>query len=189
MARGNKPTCGAKTRQDGSAEYCGLPAGWGSDHPGAGRCKLHGGKTVTQRVQADKIRAEQEVRAVLAELDVTPVEDPLTALMQLAGQVLAWQSATSALVNRLGAEIRYEGVAGGEQLRAEVQLYERAMDRAEKVLSSIARLNIEDRLAQISEAQAERVIAAIDAALATAGVTGQQAVLARGVAARKLRAV
>jgi len=24
-------------------KYCELPAGWGTDHPGTGRCKLHGG--------------------------------------------------------------------------------------------------------------------------------------------------
>ncbi|WP_327066887.1 hypothetical protein [Kitasatospora sp. NBC_01302] len=126
---------------------------------------------------------------MLAELDVAPVDDPLTALMQLAGQVLAWQEATADLVNRLGDQVRYEGMAGGEQLRAEVQLYERSMDRAEKVLSSIARLNIEERLAQISEAQADRVLAAIDAALAAAGLAGAEATRARQVAARHLRAV
>lgn len=189
MANGNKPVCGSKTRQEDSAEFCGLPAGWGTDHSGIGHCKLHGGKTKGQRLQADRVRADREVRAVLADLDVAPVDDPLTALMQLAGQVLAWQEATATLVNRLGDEVRYEGMAGGEQLRAEVQLYERSMDRAEKVLSSIGRLNIEERLAQISEAQAERVIAAIDAALTAAGLSGDQASKARQVAARHLRAV
>jgi len=33
-------TCDAQNR-DG--EPCGLPAGWGTDHPGEGRCKHHGG--------------------------------------------------------------------------------------------------------------------------------------------------
>jgi len=42
----NKPQeniCGAKTKGDG--EPCKRPAGWGTDHPGVGRCKLHGGAT------------------------------------------------------------------------------------------------------------------------------------------------
>lgn len=34
------PECGAKNRQ---GEPCQRPAGWGTDHPGEGRCKLHGG--------------------------------------------------------------------------------------------------------------------------------------------------
>jgi len=33
-------TCGAKTR---AGMPCRRPAGWGTDHPGEGRCKLHGG--------------------------------------------------------------------------------------------------------------------------------------------------
>jgi hypothetical protein len=33
--------CEAKTRQTGRP--CSRPAGWGTDHPGRGKCKLHGG--------------------------------------------------------------------------------------------------------------------------------------------------
>jgi hypothetical protein len=35
-------TCGATTSADGD-EGCALRAGWGTDHVGEGRCKLHGG--------------------------------------------------------------------------------------------------------------------------------------------------
>lgn len=38
MSEKNK--CGAKTR---SGTPCKRPAGWGTDHVGSGRCKLHGG--------------------------------------------------------------------------------------------------------------------------------------------------
>lgn len=38
-----KKTCGAKLK-NGSG-YCTQPAGWGTDHVGEGRCKLHGGST------------------------------------------------------------------------------------------------------------------------------------------------
>lgn len=189
MAYGNKPVCGSKTRQEDSAEHCGLPAGWGTDHPGIGHCKLHGGKTKGQRILADRVRADREVRAVLAELDVEPVDDPLQALLTLGGQVLAWQEAAATLVNRLNDQIRYEGAAGAEQLRAEVALYERAMDRAAHVLGLIAKLNIEERMVAVSERQADTIIAAIDAALAHAGVTGGAAADAKRVAARHLRAV
>jgi len=34
--------CGATKRND-SGEPCSLPAGWGTNHVGEGRCKLHGG--------------------------------------------------------------------------------------------------------------------------------------------------
>ena len=38
-----KAKCGAKKRKSGT---CRQPAGWGTDHPGEGRCKLHGGASV-----------------------------------------------------------------------------------------------------------------------------------------------
>jgi hypothetical protein len=189
MPAGSKPACGAKTRQEGAAPTCSLSAGWGTDHPGTGHCRLHGGNTPAQKTRARKIQADKEARAVLAELQVDPVEDPLTALAQLAGQVLGWQKATAVLVNRLGEEIRYEGRAGAEQLRAEVQMYERAMDRASTVLSTIARLDIDGRLARIEETKAQILMDAVQAGLAAIGVIGEQADKVKQVMARKLRAV
>lgn len=38
----DKKYCGAKTR---AGTPCRRPAGWGTDHVGEGRCKLHGGKS------------------------------------------------------------------------------------------------------------------------------------------------
>lgn len=35
--------CNARTRQEGAKPYCSLRAGWGTQHAGTGRCKLHGG--------------------------------------------------------------------------------------------------------------------------------------------------
>lgn len=35
--------CGTRTRQATSNPVCHRPAGWGTSHPGVGRCKLHGG--------------------------------------------------------------------------------------------------------------------------------------------------
>ena len=57
---------------------------------------------------------------------------------------------------------------------AEVQVFERAMDRAVTVLATIARLNIDERLAKISEQQAALVREALNRALADAGVPREQ---------------
>ncbi|MEV5940303.1 hypothetical protein [Streptomyces sp. NPDC051994] len=133
-------------------------------------------------------RVEVEARAVLAELGVAPVDDPLKQLLALAGQVLAWQKATAELVNRLD-DVRYESAGGSEQIRTEVVLYERAMDRAAAVLTAIARLNIEERLAVIGEKQVDTVIRALEAALASVGIRGDEAAHAKNVAARHLRAL
>lgn len=154
-------------------------------------CLAHGGKAKQNLRAAERRLAEAKlevkVSQVLAKLDVAPIDNPLTELSQLAGQVVAFKNALAERVNTL-SEIRYQGGAG-EQIRAEITLYERALDRVNTVLGTIARLNIDERLAAISERQAEVVIAAIDVALAHAGVTGETAAGARRAAARRLRAV
>jgi len=42
------PICGAKNR---AGDPCHRPAGWGTDHVGYGRCKLHGGKSKGAKVK------------------------------------------------------------------------------------------------------------------------------------------
>lgn len=155
-------------------------------------CGYHGGKSPQALKAAAKRIAEvqlnEQANKLLVKVGANPVDNPLTALSQLAGEVLAFKEALGERVNALGDEIRYKGGAG-EQLRAEVALYERAVNQASTLLSNIARLNIDERLAAISEKQTETVIKAIDAALLYAGVTGDVAAGAKKVAARHLRAV
>ena len=61
------------------------------------------------------------------------------------------------------------------------------MDRANTVLSSYARLRIDDRLAVISKQQADMVMRAIEAVITLFGATGDRATEARTLAARHLR--
>ncbi|MEW2164414.1 hypothetical protein AB0912_15680 [Streptomyces sp. NPDC007084] len=154
-------------------------------------CRVHGGSAPQNRAAGERrvaeARLEEETRRALAILDVPPVENPLTALSELAGQVIAWKDALAERVNELH-RIRYTDDKNAEQLRSEVVLYERAMDRCVTVLGTIGRLRIDERLAAISEQQATTVIGAIEAALTHAGVTGAEATAAKAVAARHLRA-
>jgi hypothetical protein len=177
---GPRLKCGG-TNRDGRP--CGNAAGKGTDHVGAGNCANHGGCTRSGRMAA----VREQARAELAALDVDPVGDPLTQLALLAGQVLAWRDSMADRVNDLGS-LRY-GTEGGEQLRAEVALWERALDRAERVLVAMARLNIDERLARITEAQVDLVEKAVTAALASEGLDPEAQDRARRVVGRHLRAV
>jgi hypothetical protein len=62
--------CGAKTRTGGE---CGKPAGWGTDHAGEGRCRLHLGSTRNHRRSASVELARQEIR----KLGLARGEEPL----------------------------------------------------------------------------------------------------------------
>lgn len=184
MTNRGGPKCGGKLHgRDGTCE---LPAGWGTEHKGYGRCRKHLGNSPNVARAAERERLEHEVRAELARLAVQPVDNPLLELQKLAGQVLAWKDALGHMVNEL-TSIRYQDEHGGEQLRSEVTLFERAMDRCERVLVAMARLNIDERLVKISEAQARVINEVLRAALSEIGLDGATQDAVRPVIARHLR--
>jgi len=164
-------------------------------------CKNHGG--AAQKEVGRRRVAEAKLMAEAARLVGRPVENPLTELSALAGRARAMMDILEDRVQVLfdapeddeadhagGASgIRYRGGAG-EQIRGEVQLYERAMDRLGRLLVDIGRLDIDNRLARIHERQVEAVVAALEAGLNAAGIRDQQQrAVAKTTAARHLRAV
>lgn len=135
-------------------------------------CGSHGGKAPQVKAKAAQRVVEQQARAALARLDVPPVEDPLSELAKVCAQVITWKDSMADRVNAL-TSLRYS-TEGGEQLRAEVALWERALDRCERFLTAMARLNIDERLARISEERAELIITVLTIALERAGIEGEQ---------------
>ena len=118
-------------------------------------------------------------RMELARLNLPPVADPLSQLAAVTAEVLAWKDAWAARVNDL-TSVRYEGTGAGEQLRAEIAVWERALDRCERFLVAMARLNIDERLTAISEAQAAAVIEAIGVACDAVRLSPEQRRVAIG---------
>jgi hypothetical protein len=134
--------------------------------------------------------AEYEARQLFGKVapQPQPVTNPLAMYAELTGRVVAWMQTMDSLIDDLRSP-RFTDEKGAEQIRGEVQLFERAMDRCNAVLASYARLRIDERLAVITVEQKKMVIRAIEAALATAGVSGPQAEEAKKAAARHLRVV
>ncbi|HZR50098.1 MAG TPA: hypothetical protein VFB06_11320 [Streptosporangiaceae bacterium] len=153
---------------------------------GTEKCRMHLGKKA-QPVIAEA-RIEQAARKLLYQHDAAPVADPLEALQRLAGRALALEETIGTLVNDLRS-LRYETEAGGEQLRGEVAVLERAMDRAGRLLVDIAKLNIEERLAKVTMRQAQMAMDALAAAMAGMGMSADQQQEARRRVARHLRLV
>lgn len=147
-------------------------------------CRSHGGAAGQVKAAAARNITEQEIRRVWAETDHPPVDDPLTELSKLAGEVLGWKELLRVKIGELTA-LGYQGVTS-EQIKAEVQLYQAAVTQLSSVLTSIARLNIDSRLATISERQGELVIAALEAGLEAAGVAHSGRLLAKQAVARHL---
>lgn len=106
MAERKGPKCGAK--RHGTTDTCTLPAGWGTDHVGTGRCRKHFGNAPNVAKAAATEAAYEEARRQLARLNVPPVSDPVLALRKLGGQAQWWNETCAENLNRLRAEeLRY----------------------------------------------------------------------------------
>lgn len=132
---------------------------------GSNRCRIHGGSAPQTRAKAARRLAEGRIRKAIDKVEVREVVDPIGELMRLAGEVVTWKDVMASHVAFLREDYRYDGDRAGEQLRAEVALYERAIDRTDKVLSNIAKLNLEERLVHVSELQAAKVASIIKRAV------------------------
>jgi hypothetical protein len=180
--------CGAKKKQ--SEGFCTQFKGWGTDHPGDGPCKLHGGATRNHRNAAVVRQVEDGARRALADLGVsTPVVNPLLELQQLAGEIIAFKNALQGMVERLNS-VRYDGPVG-EQIRGEVLVYERSLDRAARILRDITALKIDERIVEIqsrvTEQQGLAIAGVIRAILDDLELTPQQQARVSEVAPRRLR--
>lgn len=186
MAKVSAPArkCGAITRTPDKHECRNAPL------KNSKRCKFHGGKTPGAIKAAELARAQAEMTAAMKKLgDTEPVADPLRELSGLAGEVRAWKDLLRRHLARLDNQLRYSGFQGGEQIRGEVVLYERALDRCVQVLATIAKLNIDERLAAIEERQAATVDRALTAALEELGLSAEQRQAASATLIRHLRLV
>lgn len=156
--------------------------------PGGTVCHNHGGASPQVKAAAAERVATERAAGVLAKLgDAKPIDDPLHELLVIGGKSKQLMAALEGAVVKLET-IGYENANGGEQTRAELAAYERALDRCAKVLAEIVRLDIWDRLAKVEERQVALFAQALDAALAEAGLA-DRAPEVRGNVARHLRVV
>jgi hypothetical protein len=187
----NTPRCGALKRYkgpNGEDLFCGSSAGAGTDHLGFGRCSRHAGNSPGVRKNAIALQVVSQAKRELKKLDIEPVNDPLTELARVTGEVVVWKDLMGRRVNEIAeAEWRYKDEKGAEQVRAELVLWERALDRCERFLTAMARLNIDERLARIDEKQAEIIIKAVQAVLRDMGLTLDEQETARRSLSRQLR--
>jgi hypothetical protein len=156
---------------------------------------VHGGSirhvkaAAARRLEEERVRrlAEDRVRRALDEQGVREVRDPIAEFMRLIDETIAFKDLLASHVAALEDQLRYTDAAGGEQLRAEVTLYERALDRAGKFLADWARLGMQERMVRISEAQAAALGAALDQAMTDAQVPDDMRRRVRQALADRLR--
>jgi hypothetical protein len=181
--------------RSGEPDACHQFAVKGTDPPA---CKNHGANAGSQPWKAAQAtvvdgRVADRLTEIMAEhgdrlISPPPIGDPLSELLDLAAEIRAWKEimreVTAYLLKR--QQMRYSHKSYGEQIRAEVLLYERGLDRLGTILIQIGKLGIERRLAQIQEQQVARVDRALTAALTASGLDLVAQQEARTVLAREL---
>jgi len=84
--------CGARKKQqspDGDGqETCRRPAGWGTDHVGDGRCKLHGGSTRNGKRAAMTERVHKARDTFGLPVEIDPTEALLQEVYRTQGHVM-----------------------------------------------------------------------------------------------------
>lgn len=118
-------------------------------------CRMHGGSTTATRNKAAHAVAvavnEAKLARFLEQNGYEPVENPLEALRELAGEIVTVKDWLRSQVTHLDHESKVQG----EQISALMQLYSNFLDKSDRVLVNIAKLNIDERLSNIQQHQAQ----------------------------------
>lgn len=175
--------CGAKTR---SGKPCKRGAGAGTERPGFGRCKLHGGATPSGKQAAAKERAV-ELAALL--IENAPPTDPHEAiLLCLASAMAEWRFWESQMRDMSAEELtdrpRSEVAAGKngvikdlrshEQYALAMRLRNDARDKARLYAKDAALMGVEERRVQIVEQIGGAIVQVLQGVLGDLRLTKDQ---------------
>lgn len=181
----DKPRCKAKSKRTG--QQCG-----NFRLPGQEICRMHGGSSPLARAAAERRLAAQQItkaaEAVLAHEGITAIEDPLEELGKLASASTAMMNALGARVNSLDELSEYDA-KNSASIKAEVQMYERAMDRTHRLLDSLVKHGYTERQVTIAENEALLVAGVIRRVLSALGLTPEQQASAQKLLAEEFQAL
>lgn len=139
----------------------------------------------------DRAETRRELRliqeAASADAASSAVANPLLTLLEVADEALLWKDELKRRVVLLQEDQWRYPSAAGEQIRGDIVLYERSIERLARILVMIAKLGIEERLTRVTEQQARLVERAVTAALADIGLEVSKQDEAREAVARHLR--
>lgn len=160
--------------------------------PGCDVCTNHGGASPLvrnkglERLAAAKL--DRDVTAILAHEGVLAIEDPLGELGKLASSCKALADALGKRVNAMN-ELEHFDAKSSPTIKAEVQMYERALDRSHRLLDSLVKHGYSERQIQIQETEAMLVAGVLRRVIAALGLTTEQQTRAQQLLAQEFRSI
>ena len=167
--------CGAKTR---AGTPCKARRGWGTDHAGYGRCRLHGGSSPSGIKAAGTEQARAAVMAYGLPREIDPHSALLEELHRTAGHV-AWLGDRVAELQ----ESEMAGPVGGGQggypsiePHIWIRLYQEERRHLAGVAKTCVAVGIEERRVHLAERQGEMIAEVLRGVLADLGLGDDPAV-------------
>jgi hypothetical protein len=196
------------TPGDGQDNHCGAirkgkppckrPKGWGTDHPGIGYCKLHGGSTPTHERAAQTEIARRECSMLGVPIETTPADALIHEVREAAGNVAFYRELVQQLATHPTSAERVEHTEWADDGKVEwipeepgiyaptrhvsgiptgeakphilVVLYNDERKHLVAVAAAALRAGVEERRVQMAEADAERIEVAHVRALEAMGL-------------------
>lgn len=194
----NKQRPGAKTGKnpihdaDGN-ELCTRPAGWGTEHPGIGACKLHGGNTATQVKAATVVKAQAAVETFGLPREIDPRDALLEEVYRTAGAVdwltLKVRELQAADVTWGKAEESADDIKYKAGINVWIQLQQQERAHLVRVCKETIAAGVEERRVRLAEQQGSMLASAIKAILGDLDLNAEQQAKVATVVPRHLRAV
>lgn len=169
--------CGAKKRQGEGT--CTRPAGWGTDHVGSGRCKLHGGSTPAGGKAAEREQAIAAVAMYGLPREIDPHAALLEELHRTAGHVAFLQQIISAgeLIREKSAtgkrrtvKLDQQTFAAGDQPSVWMALYAAERKHLADVAKTCIQVGIAERQVALAEQQGHLIAQVLRGVLKDLGV-------------------
>lgn len=197
MSARDTPKCGAEKK---NGKPCGMDAGWGTDHPGVGACKLHGGSTPNAILNA----AKQQAIVMGLAVDVEPHEALLQCIRITAGEVMYCQQMIAELapedaVGHPKEIIRRQGSTGEdgfvdvEETREKVPMMNiwiraraASIDRLAKYSKMALDAGVNERRVRIAESMASVLAPVFKTVFDELGLTDRQKKIAPEILKRNL---
>lgn len=186
--------CGGKRRAaDSGGAPCTRPAGWGTDHAGTGRCKLHGGSTPSHVQAGQKAMAAAAVETFGLPREVDPRDALLEEVYRTAGAVdwltLKVRELQSADVVWGKAEESADDVKYKAGVNVWIQLQQSERAHLVRVCKEAINAGIEERKVRLAEQQGSMLAGVIKAILGDLELSPEQAAKVSTVVPRHLRSV